>query len=125
MDMENLAATLQGNPLLQQAMADNPEMQELLNNPAALQEKMAAAQGYTQCSPLHAYPARPTLHTAPRAACLRHRACTGQPHRHLWLAQGELCFVRGTSGPKEPGRLVVVRVRDRVGLGLGLGLGLG
>lgn len=43
MDMENLAATLKGNPLLQQAMADNPEMQELLNNPAALQEKMAAA----------------------------------------------------------------------------------
>jgi len=44
MDMENLAATLQGNPLLQQAMADNPEMQELLNNPAALQEKMAEMQ---------------------------------------------------------------------------------
>ena len=44
MDMENLAETLKGNPMLQQAMADNPEMQELLNNPAALQEKMAAAQ---------------------------------------------------------------------------------
>ena len=36
MDMENLAETLKGNPMLQQAMADNPEMQELLNNPAAL-----------------------------------------------------------------------------------------
>ena len=32
MDMESLASSLKGNPMLQQAMADNPEMQELLNN---------------------------------------------------------------------------------------------
>ena len=44
MDMESLAASLKTNPMLQQAMAANPEMQELLNNPEALQEKMAATQ---------------------------------------------------------------------------------
>ena len=44
MDMESLASSLKGNPMLQQAMAANPEMQELLNNPAALQEKMAEMQ---------------------------------------------------------------------------------
>ena len=74
MDMAGLAASLQGNPMLQQAMADNPEMAELLNNPAALQEKMAAAQarhsaprctpalpgpGLTQRAPLPACTARP------------------------------------------------------------------
>jgi hypothetical protein len=72
--MAGLAASLQGNPMLQQAMADNPEMAELLNNPAALQEKMAAAQarhsaprctpalpgpGLTQRAPLPACTARP------------------------------------------------------------------
>merc|ERR1719352_1851376 len=39
-----MAANLKGNPLLEQMMAGNPEMQELLNNPAALQEKMAEMQ---------------------------------------------------------------------------------
>ena len=103
MDMENLAETLKGNPMLQQAMADNPEMQELLNNPAALQEKMAAAQATH--SALRCTPSRPgpRFTQRPPAACLRHRASTGQPHRHLWLAQGELCCVRGTSGPRSLG----------------------
>jgi hypothetical protein len=66
MDMENLAATLQGNPLLQQAMADNPEMQELLNNPAALQEKMAAAQGYTVLTAARLPGPAHASHSAPR-----------------------------------------------------------
>merc|ERR1719424_1012110 len=44
MDMESRAASLKTNPMLQQAMAANPEMQELLNNPEALQEKMAEMQ---------------------------------------------------------------------------------
>ena len=100
MDMENLAETLKGNPMLQQAMADNPEMQELLNNPAALQEKMAAAQAAHsahRCTPSRP---GPRFTQRPPAACLRHRASTGQPHRHLGLAQSELCCARGTSGPR-------------------------
>ena len=76
MDMESLASSLKGNPMLQQAMADNPEMQELLNNPAALQEKMAAAQAThsaPRCTPA---PPGPGF-TQRAAACLHCHVSTG------------------------------------------------
>jgi hypothetical protein len=82
MDMAGLAASLQGNPMLQQAMADNPEMAELLNNPAALQEKMAAAQARhsaPRCTP--ALPGPGLTQRAPHC-----QTSTGQPQcSRIWL----------------------------------------
>ena len=70
MDMESLASSLKGNPMLQQAMADNPEMQELLNNPAALQEKMAATQAHTALPAARLpRPAQASRSGAPLPAC--------------------------------------------------------
>ena len=105
MDMENLAETLKGNPMLQQAMADNPEMQELLNNPAALQEKMAAAQATH--SALRCTPSRP----GPRFTQRPPRRLPAPPGQYGPAASppvagsGRALLCTWHTGPEEPGAL--------------------
>ena len=110
MDMENLAETLKGNPMLQQAMADNPEMQELLNNPAALQEKMAAAQAAHSAH-------RCTLsRPGPRFTQRPPRRLPAPPGQYGPAASppvagsGRALLCTWHIGPEEPGRLVSPRV---------------
>merc|ERR1719352_1007602 len=43
-DMANHGANLQDNPLLQQALKANPEMEKLMNNPEELAKKMSEMQ---------------------------------------------------------------------------------
>ena len=108
MDMENLAETLKGNPMLQQAMADNPEMQELLNNPAALQEKMAAAQAAHsahRCTPSRPGP-RFTQRPPPPPACATGPARASRIATWGWLRASSAVYVahraRGAWAPREP-----------------------
>ena len=107
MDMAGLAASLQGNPMLQQAMADNPEMAELLNNPAALQEKMAAAQARhsaPRCTP--ALPGPGLTQRAPLPACTARpaRASLNALVSVSYLAWGELCCPMWHTPEDPPGR---------------------
>ena len=110
MDMENLAETLKGNPMLQQAMADNPEMQELLNNPAALQEKMAAAQAAHSAH--RCAPSRP----GPRFTQRPPRRLPAPPGQHgpatspPVAGSGRALLCTWHIGAEEPGRLVSPRV---------------